>query len=154
MTLVELGTSVAVVAVSLLGTASAVATSAHVENTTAQTQTAKRGLASLMDDIRGTDFAALEDTYHGTAHDLYGFGADGSAGSASVNVTEVNNNSVSWTVYRVTVSATFPGAGDDAEAREIVTFISDRRRGSALSGTATVAGETETGGETGGEAEN
>lgn len=114
-TVVELGTAVALVAVSILGTAAAVS-DAHAEDVAEP-----RSLACLMDDIRQTDPADVVAAYHGTSHDVRSFGAEGAAGAASVQVAEIDD--AGEATYCVTIHATFP----DVEPCEIVTYVSAER---------------------------
>ena len=140
-TLVEFAASVAVVAVALVGTAASIAAAAEMSRSTQQTRAASRGAATLMENIRATPFDRLVSDYDDTTHTVKGIeDSESGTGSARVTVVEEATGSTKWKVYRVTVNTTWKGVAGD-QNMSVVTYVSDRREGGALSGAVTVESE-------------
>lgn len=134
LSLLEMMTASVVVAVSLLGTTAAVISGATLSQEVTRMHAAQRAATTVMEDVRGTDFAQLVDTFDETKHTICGeeYGIDDAV--ATVSVTQVDNGSTSQLVYEVTITVSFEGAAG-GQTFPIVTYVADRVAGSSLSST-------------------
>ena len=130
MSLVELGASTIVVAVSLVGTVAAVVSGAAVSEQTVQTRAAARASSTVMEQIRAIDFAELVDRYDGKTLDLRDFDGSVENGSVSISVTEEDTGNAEQ-VYKVVMTVTFQGS-TKGEALRIVTYVANRTEGGSL----------------------
>ena len=131
MSLVELAAGMAVVAIALLGVVAALSSGVGLANTTAESRAAQRVAASLLEEVRATDFDALVATHHGATRDLAEFGLIDADGSADIVVRPVTNGSAAWTVHEVRILVRWARSGTP-RAIEVVTYVGDRVRGSGI----------------------
>lgn len=124
-TLVELAASTAVGAIALLGTLSAVLMGANISRSAAETRLVARTTASLMDQIRGTGFDALNTDWNDTTHQFSDLVPGAPDGTVRVSITPVDNGSDRWLVQRVELTATWTGQGGE-QSMQLATFMSDR----------------------------
>ncbi len=140
--LIELAVTITMVAVSLLGATAAVVSGASLVDQTSRLRAASRSASGIMEQIRATPFEDLPTTWHDTQHQIDGLAAAGGAGVASVNVREIDNGSVRWRLYEVTVNVRFAGASGD-QIMPIITYVSDRTEGGSLSSSISVSAAPE-----------
>ena len=146
-TLVEMAASVAVLAIAVLGTVTAVIMASELSRTTAETRQATRTNAALMESIRAAPFEQLVTTFDGTTHAFQDVMPTEQQGTLSVAVTPVDNGSAKWLVYEATITAQWDGVRGD-QTMQFVTYIADRAAAAASvsAGLIPVGSEALTGG--------
>ncbi len=129
-TLSELAAGMAFVAIALVGTVAAISSGSALAKTTAETRTAQRVSASILEEVRAADMDTLVANFHGTTRALDGVGHS-SSGAADVVVQRIDNGATTWAVYEVTILVRWARAGTP-RAIAVKTLVSDRARGSGL----------------------